>query len=308
MVLSGSAVIVTDETGVILSANVATVTMFSYSFAELMGSNVTLLMPDTTAKQHASYMANFLKSGVAKVVDKTRVVTGKRKDGKLLTLKLSLSMLRLEEGGRPKFIGMLQPVPRATIKIKTDNKCNITFASQNSSKLLGYSRKELIGQNVSVLCPEPHRQNHNKYVQQFFATKKAKVLGKSRNLMVERKNGSQVPIALQVRQTHHGFKGYIHLLEGRDCMVTVSSDGVIRNATDAARELFGRLPEQMAGERFDDLFEGVSVATMPSNVVFEARLRCLDGALINVGVEKGDMVDSNDLYCKGEPCARAGFH
>jgi len=64
----------------------------------------------------------------------------------------------------------------------------------------GYSARELIGQNVRLLMPDPYRSNHDRFLSQYLATGTAKIIGKRRELEAVRKDGSRFPIELAVTE------------------------------------------------------------------------------------------------------------
>jgi PAS domain S-box-containing protein len=74
----------------------------------------------------------------------------------------------------------------------------IVSCNQNVEELFGYKANELIGQNVAIIVPSPHREKHNTYLQNYLQGGPAKVIGKVRNVGARHKNGSVFPICLQV--------------------------------------------------------------------------------------------------------------
>ncbi|MCB0704950.1 MAG: PAS domain-containing sensor histidine kinase [Saprospiraceae bacterium] len=95
---------------------------------------------------------------------------------------------------------------KAVIETATD--CIITISSRgiiesvNDAvvKLFGYSTEELIGQNISVLMPEPDRSNHNQYIDNYLETRKAKIIGIGREVEGLHKNGTRFPARLSVSE------------------------------------------------------------------------------------------------------------
>jgi len=67
--------------------------------------------------------------------------------------------------------------------------------------IFGYSRDELLGQNVSVLMPAPYREEHDRYIADYLATGKARVIGTGREIVARHSDGSSFPIELSVSQT-----------------------------------------------------------------------------------------------------------
>lgn len=65
-------------------------------------------------------------------------------------------------------------------------------------RMFGYLSKALIGQDVAILMPEPHRSQHGHYLKRYFSTGVSHILGVGRELEGKRKDGSCFPMALAV--------------------------------------------------------------------------------------------------------------
>ena len=75
---------------------------------------------------------------------------------------------------------------------------HIQSYNKATEHLFGYDSKELIGRDVSVLMPEPHKKQHQHYVDQYLETRQPKIIGIGRELEAVRKDGSVFPIYLAV--------------------------------------------------------------------------------------------------------------
>lgn len=92
------AVIVIDRLGTIELVNPATSTIFGHSESDLIGHNVSVLMPTTIGNQHDSYIKNYLSTKIKKTIDRQVEAVGKRKDGTEFPVEIAVSELNLEQG------------------------------------------------------------------------------------------------------------------------------------------------------------------------------------------------------------------
>jgi PAS domain S-box-containing protein len=105
---SPDAMIGIDATGRVLDANEAVETLFGYAPAELIGANVALLMPEVEARRHDGWIAAFLETGRARIIGRERIVEGRRKDGAVLPVRLTVR--EAEIAGERVFVGILRDV------------------------------------------------------------------------------------------------------------------------------------------------------------------------------------------------------
>ena len=104
----GDAVLTIDARGTVWLANPATERLFGYTQAELIGANVRVLMPEPHRGAHDRYVADYLRTGDAKVIGIGREAAGRRKDGTEFPVELTVTELRL--GGERHFTGVVRDV------------------------------------------------------------------------------------------------------------------------------------------------------------------------------------------------------
>ena len=89
----------------------------------------------------------------------------------------------------------------------------IQFVNPAAENLFGYEIKELLGKNIKQLMPSPHRELHDSYIENYLHTDIKKIIGKGRQLLGQRKDGSQFPMYLSVGEIQlehtHLFAGLI---------------------------------------------------------------------------------------------------
>src|SRR5262245_57588434 len=100
-----TAIITIGDGGLIEDINPATERLFGYAASELIGQNVKMLMPEPYRGEHDGYIASYVATGVKKIIGIGREVSGRRKDGSIFPVHLSVS--EFEADGRRYFTGMI---------------------------------------------------------------------------------------------------------------------------------------------------------------------------------------------------------
>jgi len=84
------AMIVIDERGRILSFSAAAERMFGFAESELLGENVSALMPSPDRERHDLYLARYLATGNARIIGIGRVTTARHRDGTTFPIDLHI--------------------------------------------------------------------------------------------------------------------------------------------------------------------------------------------------------------------------
>lgn len=103
---ASDAIITIDQRGIIVSANPSTERIFGYGPNELVGQNVSILMPTPYSHEHGEYLKRYLQTGEAKIIGIGREVMGKRKDGSIFPIDLAVS----EVGQLGLFTGIIRDI------------------------------------------------------------------------------------------------------------------------------------------------------------------------------------------------------
>jgi two-component system sensor kinase FixL len=89
------AMIVIDERGLILSFSVAAGRMFGFSEEEIIGENVSILMPSPDRERHDGYLERYMRTGERRIIGIGRVLTARHRDGTTFPIELSVGEARL---------------------------------------------------------------------------------------------------------------------------------------------------------------------------------------------------------------------
>ena len=97
---------------------------------------------------------------------------------------------------RAMFEGLFESSPDAVVATSRDGR--IARVNAQTEKVFGYSREELVGQPVNVLVPEPYREKHSLYQQQYHAEPHTRPMGGGLELYGRRKDGSEFPLDIML--------------------------------------------------------------------------------------------------------------
>ncbi|KAJ3127372.1 Guanylate cyclase 2G [Nowakowskiella sp. JEL0407] len=99
------AIIMIDVSGTIQKWNKAAEILFGFTEADILGRNITAIIPDEHAVNHDQYIMNYRVTGIKKVIGLHRRLTAKRRDGTFVPIQLSLS--EVKEGDVHMFTGII---------------------------------------------------------------------------------------------------------------------------------------------------------------------------------------------------------
>ncbi|WP_348944260.1 PAS domain S-box protein [Chitinibacter sp. FCG-7] len=217
-------IITINAKGIVCSFNPAAEKLFAYESHEILGQNIKIIMPQPYHSEHDEYLARYLREGHPHVIGKGREVVGRKKDGS--TFPMHLSVGRMEIGGEPMFVGIIVDMTeRKAAEAELANSLETTRAILNTAinpiitidaigqvcsfnpaaeNLFGYARDEVLGQNIKIMMPDPYQSEHDGYLSRYLREGNPHVIGKGREVMGRKKDGSTFPMHLSVGRMEVG--------------------------------------------------------------------------------------------------------
>jgi PAS domain S-box-containing protein len=83
--------------------------------------------------------------------------------------------------------------------VVVSQKGKIVLVNSRTEKIFGYRRKELLGQPVEILVPQPLRDHHVRFREDFHSHPKARAMGAGRDVYGRRKDGTQFPVEIGLK-------------------------------------------------------------------------------------------------------------
>lgn len=138
------AMVVIDDQGLIVSFSAAAERLFGYREAELLGVNVSRLMPSPDRERHDAYIRRYLETGEKRIIGIGRVVFAERKDGSTFPMELSIG--EASSDSHPLFTGFIRDL--------TERQQTEARLESLQSELIHVSRVSAMGTMASTLAHE----------------------------------------------------------------------------------------------------------------------------------------------------------
>lgn len=213
----------------IVFVNDALCRITGYTAKELIGRSPRILQGKETDRETLDQIKTELSAGRSCEAE----LVNYRKDRTRYDAELFITPLSNAEGQRTNFVSIHRDITeqkrvRAELRkneerlrailntaadaiINIDHSGRITDVNPATEEMFGYTQDELIGQNVSILMPSPHREEHDCYLARYLSTGEARIIGVGRELTGIRKDGLEFPLELSVTEVDHLglFTGFV---------------------------------------------------------------------------------------------------
>jgi two-component system sensor kinase FixL len=138
------AMIVIDPQGIVQSFSAAATRLFGYLPDEVIGHNVSMLMPAPYQEQHDGYLQRYQRTGERRIIGIGRIVVGRHKNGSTFPVELSVGEVR--SANRRFFTGFLRDL--------TEKHQSQQRIQELQAELIHVSRFTALGEMASTLAHE----------------------------------------------------------------------------------------------------------------------------------------------------------
>lgn len=138
------ALIVINEAGVMQSFSQAAERLFGWTAGEVVGQNVSILMPEPDRSAHDGYLARYYETGERRIIGVERVVVGRRRNGETFPMELAVGEVRTERGRY--FTGFVRDL--------SERQAAEARVQALQSELVHISRVTAMGEMASALAHE----------------------------------------------------------------------------------------------------------------------------------------------------------
>lgn len=208
---SWEAIVVVNSNGDITYVSAQAERLFGYDPTELIGQKIEVLMPDSFRSAHERHRATFSKSPRSRPLVTGLDIKGKCKDGRVFDAEVALNPIETAEGlliastvrdisadntSESYFRNILESAPDAMVII--DHYGKIAIVNGQAEAMFGYSREELLGQEVEFLLPENLHDKHISHRAGYARNPHLRPMGVGMELRGKRKDNSVFPVEISL--------------------------------------------------------------------------------------------------------------
>jgi len=203
------AIIATTLDAVVTSWNQGAERLYGYSSAEMIGRPIQVVVPPERAHEPDHHLEEIKRGSLVYRYDTERLAkNGRRIDvsrtvspvwdasGALIAASIVARDISDLKRAEKKLRALLDAAPDATVLV--DRSGRIVTVNAQVTRLLGYTRDELLGCAVEMLVPERHHAAHLVHRHEYLQAARARPMGAGLELTAVRKDGTEVPVEISL--------------------------------------------------------------------------------------------------------------
>lgn len=207
---SNDAIVIVNGDGEIVFINGRAEALFGYRAGEILGEPVEKLMPDAFRAQHAKHRQRFSRAPRSRPLISGLSLQGQKKNGETFDAEIALTPVMTGDGmlvsstirtvsadfSEAYFRDLLQSAPDAMIIVDGDGR--IAIINDQTERIFGYSRDDMVGQHIEMLLPEHARARHVDHRRQYLKNPLVRPMGAGLQLVGLRKGGDEFPVEISL--------------------------------------------------------------------------------------------------------------
>ncbi|MDH5484092.1 MAG: diguanylate cyclase [Gammaproteobacteria bacterium] len=160
----------------------------------------------------------------------------------------------------------------AVVTINSDGV--IASCNPAAEKMFGYPVGDMLGQNVSLLMPEPYRSHHDHYIDAFKNNRGDRVIGMVRDLEGQRKDGSTFPMDISVTKLLLDDE-YVLVGIMRDITERKQAEDTLKRSNDELEQMVTVRTEELqrVNKRLEQMASHDSLTGLPNRVLMKDHLK-----------------------------------
>jgi PAS domain S-box-containing protein len=240
------AMLVVDQHGRIVHANVQSELLFGYAPSELLGQKIEVLVPPRFRSKHPGHRSGYFGDPHVRPMGVGLELYGLRKNGTEFPVEISLSPIETPQGrmvisavrdvtarkgAEDKFRALLESAPDAMVIV--DQRGKIVLVNSRTEEMFGYSRRELLGYPVEILLPERFHERHFQHRTDYVGDPRQRAMGAELELFGLRRDGTEFPVEISLSPIRTG-EGVLVASAVRDITVRKKAEDKFRSLLEAA--------------------------------------------------------------------------
>jgi protein-histidine pros-kinase len=208
---SSDAIIVVNNDGEIVFANIKAERLFAYDEGEMIGQTIESLMPEDFRRQHKEHRKRYAKSPHSRPLMSGLKLKGLRKDGRIFDAEIALTPVEsdgkllvsstvrdisVDDSSEAYFRNVLESAPDAMVII--DHYGKISVVNVQAEQMFGYTRDEMLGKEVEMLLPKDVRDIHVSHRAGYSRDPHLRPMGIGMDLSAKRKDGTSFPVEISL--------------------------------------------------------------------------------------------------------------